>query len=132
MAAVPRFAAAPGKPPGLLERLGEMLREARALLADYAQLAVLDARRATLQLAWLLGSGLVVAVLAVSAWMAGLVALIAWMWGEGVPWPAALGVAAGINLAAAIALVAWMRRLVAELPFTALLRQLRGEPPHAP
>lgn len=131
MAAIPRFAAAPRKPPGLLERLAEVLSEARALVADYAQLAALDARRATIQLAWLLGSGLVVAVLLVTAWMAGIAAAIVWMWGAGVSWPAALAIAACVNVVAAAALVWWMQRLVIERPFTALLRQLRGEPPGA-
>jgi hypothetical protein len=131
MAAVPDFGAAQRKPPGLLDLVGRTLSEAKALLSDYAQLAVLDARRAAIRLAWLLGSGLVVAVLVVTAWMAGIAAGIVWMWGEGVSWPAAIGIAAFINVIGAGILVGWMRHLVVELPFTALLRQLRGEPPHA-
>ena len=132
MAAVPDFGAAPPrKPGGLMEALGRLLSEGRALVADYAELAVLDARRAAIRLAWLLGSGLMVAVLVVTAWMAGIAAVIVWMWGEGVSWPAAIGVAALVNLLGAGALVWWMRHLVVELPFTALLRQLKGDPPRA-
>ena len=41
-------------------------------------------------------------------------------------------IAALINLGGAAALAWWMRRLVVEMPFTALLRQLRGEAPEQP
>ncbi|HEY6820900.1 MAG TPA: phage holin family protein [Burkholderiales bacterium] len=131
MAAVPHFTTAERKPPGLTELIGRVLSETRALISDYAELAVLDARRAGIRLAWLLGSGLMVAVLVVTAWMAGIAAGIVWMWGEGISWPAAIGIAAFVNLIGAGALVWWMRHLVDELPFTALLRQLKGESPHA-
>ena len=40
--------------PGLGELLGHLVAETRCLVTDYAHLAVLDARRATLNLAWLL------------------------------------------------------------------------------
>jgi hypothetical protein len=40
-----------------------------------------------------------------------------------------IAVTAVVNIGAAVALAGWGRHLVAELPFTALLRQLRGEPP---
>jgi hypothetical protein len=131
MAAVPDFGAAQRKPPGLIDSIGRLLSETRALVADYAELAVLDARRAAIRLAWLLGGGLIVAVLVVTAWMAGIAAAIVWMWGEGVSWPAAIGIAAFVNLVGAGALAWWMKSLALELPFTALLRQLKGEPPSA-
>jgi hypothetical protein len=54
------------------------------------------------------------------------------MLGEGISWAAAIGIAAVLNLVGAGALAWWMRRLVTELPFTALLRQLRGEDPPPP
>jgi hypothetical protein len=44
----------------------------------------------------------------------------------------AIAVAAAINLVAAAALAWWARHLVSEMPFTALLRQLRGDPPKDP
>ena len=120
------------RPAGLGELVGHLISEARALVADYAQLAVLDARRAALALAWLLGSVLVAAVLLVTAWMCGVAALIVVLWGEGVSWPAAIGIAALLNLVCAGALGWWMKRLLTDLPFTALLRQLRGEDPPPP
>jgi uncharacterized membrane protein YqjE len=117
---------------GLGELVGHLVSELRALVADYAQLAVLDARRAALHLAWLLGAVLVAAVLVVTAWMGGVAALIVIMLGGGMSWPAAIGIAAVLNLVGAGALAWWMRRVVADLPFTALLRQLRGEDPPPP
>jgi hypothetical protein len=116
------------RPAGLGELIGHLFSEAKSLVADFAHLAILDARRAALNLAWLLGSVLIVAVLLVTAWMGGLAALIVWMFGQGVSWPLALGSLALLNVGGAAALAWWMRRLVAELPFEALLRQMRGEP----
>lgn len=113
------------RPPGLGELLARLAGEARGLVSDFAQLAVLDARRAAIKLAWLLSCGLVAAVLVVTAWLAGVAAFIVTMLGEGVSWIAALGVAALLNVAGAAALLWWMRHLLAEMPFAALLRQLR-------
>jgi uncharacterized membrane protein YqjE len=123
-----QYAPAGRRPAGLGELLTQLFSEAKALVADFAHLAILDARRAALNLAWLLGSVLVVAVLLVTAWMGGLAALIVWMFEEGVSWPLALGGIALLNVVGAAALAWWMRHLVAELPFEALLRQLRGQP----
>ena len=122
------YAAAGRRPAGLGDLLGQLFGEAKSLVADFAHLAILDSRRAALNLAWLLGSVLVVAVLLVTAWMGGLAALIVLMFQGGVSWPLALGGIALLNVAGAAALAWWMRHLVAELPFEALLRQLRGQP----
>jgi hypothetical protein len=54
------------------------------------------------------------------------------MWGGGVSWPAAIGIAALLNVVGAAALAWWMKRLLTDLPFTALLRQLRGDDPPPP
>ena len=82
-----------------------------------------------MRLAWLLGTVLITAVLAVTAWM-GLVAVgIVLALGEGASWVAALSVAAAVNIAVAVALAFLMRDLAKELPFNALVRALRGQPP---
>jgi len=120
--------AAARRPAGFGELLGHLFSETKGLVADFAHLAILDARRAALSLAWLLGSVLVVAVLLVTAWMGGLAALIVWMFDKGISWPLALGGIALLNIVGAAALAWWMRNLVADLPFEALLRQLRGQP----
>jgi hypothetical protein len=80
-------------------------------------------------LAWLLGSVLVVAVLVVTAWMGLFAALIVWATSEGLSWGLAIALAALVNLVAAGALAWWMKSLLKDLPFTALLRQLKGEDP---
>jgi hypothetical protein len=112
--------------------IGQLLVEAKSLVADYAELAVLDARRAAIRLAWLLGSVLVAAVLIVTTWMALVASGVVLMLGQGASWVTALAVAAVINLVGAGALAWWMLALIRELPFTALLRQLRGDAPNPP
>ena len=118
--------------PGLGQVLGRLLGEARQLVADYAELTVLDARRAAIRLAWILGCVLVAAVLIVTAWVVLIASGIVWAWGHGASWPTALAVAAVLNLIAAGLLGWFMLKLAKELPFTALLRQLRGRDPEPP
>jgi uncharacterized membrane protein YqjE len=126
-AQVPRVRA-----PGLGEVIGRLLAESRSLVADYAELAVLDARRAAIRLAWLLGSVLIAAVLLVTTWMALVAAGVVFMLGQGASWVTALVVAAVLNVVGAGALGWWMLTLIKEMPFTALLRQLRGDAPKEP
>lgn len=125
-------AVARSRAPGLGELLGRLLGETRQLVGDLAHLAVLDARRAGVRLAMLLSAGLLIAVLLITAWMGIVAAGIVWMFDRGVSWPLAIAIAALINIAAAAVLAWWARHLVSEMPFTALLRQLRGEPPAPP
>lgn len=119
-------------PPGLGDVLARLVGEARRLVADYALLAVLDARRAAIRLAWILGAVLVAAVLVVTSWMGLVSAGIMFAWGHGASWPAALAIAAILNLAVAGVLGWFTLKLAKELPFTALLRQLRGDAPEPP
>lgn len=120
------------RPPTLAQLIGRLLAEARSLVTDYAELAVLDARRAAIRLAWLLGAVLVAAVLIVTTWMAFVAAGVVFMLGHGASWVTALIVAAALNVVGAAALGWWMLALIKELPFTALLRQLRGNAPQKP
>ncbi|HUQ76963.1 MAG TPA: phage holin family protein [Burkholderiales bacterium] len=112
--------------------VGRLVGETRQLVADYAELTILDARRAAIRLAWILGSVLVAAVLIVTSWMGLVAAGIVFAWGHGASWPIALAIAALINIGAAGALAWFMLKLAKELPFTALLRQLRGRDPEPP
>ena len=93
---------------------------------------MLDARRAALRLAWLLGTVLVAAVLIVTAWVVLIASGVVWVWGHGASWPTALAVAAVLNIIAAGVLGWFMLKLAKEMPFTALLRQLRGQQPEKP
>src|SRR5205085_10228593 len=124
--------AARRQPPGLGHVLGRLLGEARQLVADYAELTVLAARRAAIRLAWILGSVLVAAVLIVTAWVVLVASGIVFAWGHGASWPLALLIAAILNLIGAGALGWFTLKLAKELPFTALLRQLRGRDPEPP
>jgi hypothetical protein len=54
------------------------------------------------------------------------------MLGQGASWATALIVAGVLNLVGAGALVWWMLALIKEMPFTALLRQLRADAPQKP
>ena len=128
----PHTATAKARPLGLGELLGRLLGEARSLVTDYAELAVLDARRAAIRLAWMLGCVLVAAVLVVTTWMALVAAGVVFMLGHGASWVTALVVAAVLNVVGAGALGWWMLALIKEMPFTALLRQLRGDAPQKP
>jgi hypothetical protein len=130
--AVRATARASARTASLGEVIGRVLAEARSLVADYTELAVLDARRAAIRLAWLLGAVLVAAVLIVTTWMGLVAAAVVFMLGHGTSWVTALIVAAVVNLAGAAALAWWMFALIKELPFTALLRQLRGNAPEKP
>src|ERR671924_2024290 len=107
--------------PGLGELVGRLIGEAKSVVGDYAELAVLDARRAAIRLAWLLGAVLVAAVLIVTTWMALVAAGVVFMLGKGASWVTALIVAAVLNLVGAGLLGWWMLALIKELPFTALL-----------
>lgn len=109
--------------------LGLAAEQGRKLAVDYAELATLEARRAAVQLALVVSMGLAVTVLVVTAWLALVVSVMTWILGEGVSWTTTLAVAAVINLVAA-ALIGWFTRaLLKDLPFSATLRQLRGERP---
>jgi hypothetical protein len=123
-------AAVPQKPPGLGGLLVNLVSDTRQLIADFAHLAVLDARRAGVRLAMLLSAGLLIAILLVTAWLGFVAAGIVWMFDQGVSWPLAIAIAALTNIAGAAGLAWWARHLISEMPFTALLRQLRGEPSH--
>src|SRR5881227_4254969 len=90
--------------PSLGHVVGRLLGETRQLVADYAELTILDARRAAIRLAWILGTVLVAAVLVVTSWMGLVAASIVFAWGHGASWPIALGIVALVNLLAAAVL----------------------------
>ena len=113
--------------PRLSTIASDLLGRSRQLTSDYLLLAVLDARSAAIRFAWLLCSGVVVAILVVTAWLALVAGGIVWMLGSGTSWVVALTAAAAVNVVGAIALSLWMRGLFQDPPFAATLRQLRGE-----
>jgi uncharacterized membrane protein YqjE len=124
---VPTPAEAASHESAFLEPLERMFASLKRMAGNYALLAVLDMRRAAVQLAWLVGAGILIAVLVVTAWLAGVVALAVWLLGQGLSWPAVLGIAALLNLVGA-GLVVWRVKDVFEhAPFSATLKQIRGD-----
>src|SRR2546421_1842956 len=99
--------------PSLGQVLARLIGEARQLVADYAELTVLDARRAAIRLAWILRCVLVAAVRIVTSWMGLVAAAVVFAWGHGAAWPIALAVAAVLKIVAAPAL-AWVTPPLAE------------------
>jgi uncharacterized membrane protein YqjE len=113
-----------------LEPLERVFASMRRIATGYTQLVITDAQRAGIQLAWLVGAGILVSVLVVTAWLAGVVGLAVWLLGEGLSWPSVLAVAALLNLIAA-ALIGWrMKGVFSQAPFAATLNQLKSK--HAP
>lgn len=108
-----------------LEPIERVFASLRRMASNYATLAIVDLRRATIQLAWLVGSGIVIAVLVVTAWLAGVVALAVLLLGEGMSWPAVLGIAALMNLVGAGILVWRVKSIFDEAPFAATLKQIK-------
>lgn len=111
------------------ERLSGLVARACRLAADFAVLAVMDARYSARRAIEIVGVVVVTAVLLVTAWLALVVAVAVWLLGSGASWPGVLGLAALLNILAALATGLWLKRRLHELPFAATLRQLRGEPP---
>jgi uncharacterized membrane protein YqjE len=112
-----------------LEPIERVFATLRRMATDYAHLAVMDLRRATIQLAWLVGACILISVLVVTAWLAGVVAIAVWLLGAGMSWPAVLAIAGAFNLVGA-GLVVWRIKGVFEhAPFSATLRQIKAQPP---
>jgi uncharacterized membrane protein YqjE len=101
--------------------------ELRSMVREHAVLAVLEAQRAGLHLAYLLAGVLVVSVLGVTAWLAVITAAVVWMVDHDVPWAGVLLLAAVLNLAGAAFIGFWVKRQVSELPFSATLRQFSAD-----
>jgi uncharacterized membrane protein YqjE len=119
-----------------LEPIERVFASLRRMASNYAALAIVDLRRATIQLAWLVGSGIVIAVLVVTAWLAGVMALAVLLLGNDMSWPAVLGIAALLNLVGAGIVVWCVKNVVDEAPFAATMKQIKAaggepEPPRA-
>ena len=111
------------------EPLERALSSLKRVASNYALLAILDMQRAAVQLAWLVGGGIVITVLLVTAWLAAVVALAVWLLGQGMSWPGVLIVAAILNVVMA-GLVGWrLKTVFDEVPFAATMRQIKMEEP---
>jgi uncharacterized membrane protein YqjE len=120
------LAAEKAREASFVEPLDRVLATLKRMASNYATLAVLDLQRTAVQLAWLIGGGIVISVLAVTAWLAAIVALCVWLFGQGMSWPAVLLIAAGLNLVGAALLGMRLRNVFDQLPFAATLRQMKS------
>lgn len=117
---------APGNAgPGIGQEAGELLRELQGVAHDYFTLAALETKRAGQSLVIMLAAGVMMAILAVSAWLglvtAGVFGLVAA--GLAAGWAILLAVLANVALAGALyLLIRYKRRYLA---FPATLRNLR-------
>lgn len=109
---------------GLGESLRETLRVTRSYLVELFELVAVEARVnvVTLVLAWILA--IAIALLAVTAWLALVAALVFLTVRAGADWPAALLGAAALNALLCIALVIYVRRLLRTVGFDATRESL--------
>ena len=122
----------PAQPPlmdALQLRAHALWTNARALVRDHTLLALLEMQRAGMGFVKIVAAAVIISVLAVSAWMALITALVIWAVGAGLNVGIAIVIAAVLNLVAAGALIFWIKSQVPELMFAATVRQLKGEPP---
>ena len=116
-----------GRDTSMWEPLERALSAAKRVGSNYAHLAILDMQRAAVQFAWLVAGGIVITVLLVTAWLAAVVALAVWLLGQGMSWPAVLGVAALLNVVAAVIVGLRLKNAFDEVPFSATMRQIKTE-----
>jgi uncharacterized membrane protein YqjE len=118
-------AAAVKPAPTLAHRITMLVRDAGNLVRDHLELAALDAHRAAIGLTKILTAAVVIAILAVTAWITFVASAIVWATDTGVSWPVALAAAGVINLVVAAILGFWAKSQVKDMAFAATLRQLR-------
>ena len=118
---------ADAREPSLMAPFERVFATLKRMASNYATLAVLDLRRAAIQLAWLIAGGIFITVLAVTAWLAAVVALAVWLFGEGLSWPGVLLIAAGLNLVGAAIVGLRLRAIFKHVPFEATLRQFKTD-----
>jgi uncharacterized membrane protein YqjE len=114
--------------PSFLAPFERVFATLKRMASNYATLAVLDVRRAAVQLAWLVAGGIFISVLAVTAWLAIVVAIAVALFGAGMSWPAVLLVAAGLNLVGAVLFGLRLKAVFRHVPFEATLRQIKSDP----
>jgi len=121
-----RLGAEPAPPTsGIADRLLQAMNDARRLAVDHLELAALEAQRAADGLVKILCAAIVVSLLIVTAWMALVAAGAIWATHAGFSLPAAMAMAAGVNVVVAVVVGFWIRGQLPDVLFAATLRQLR-------
>jgi len=121
-----RLGAEPAPPiPGVADRLLQAMPDARRLAVDHLELATLEAQRAANGLVKILCGAIVISLLIVTAWMALVAGGAIWVTDKGFSLPAAMAMAAGVNIVVAVLVGLWIRGQWPDMLFAATLRQLR-------
>lgn len=113
-------------PAGWGDRARRIFLDLRQLARDHTELAVLEAQRASQTFVRIVVAAVAISVLAATAWLGLIASVIVWITDAGVSWPVALLIGALACLAAAGAIVWWIKQHLSELLFSATLRQLRA------
>lgn len=110
---------------GVLEEVSNLVSAARRTVSGFFDLVMLEARRAGLALAWMIGLGVGAAILAVTAWL-GLVATLAMLLvAMGLGPILAMLLVVVLNLAAAAIAAYVCVKMSKDLTFEASRRQLK-------
>ena len=112
-------------PSGWGDRVRRLGMDVRHVAHDHLELAVLEAQRAQQVFVRAVAAAVIVSVLAATAWLGIIAALIVWLT-EVVSWPVALLIGAGTCLAIAGGIVWWVVKHAPEMMFSATLRQLKA------
>jgi hypothetical protein len=128
--AAPAAAAEPpasaGSPPGLLADALSLWRDSVGIASDGLQLIALETRQSGRSLSAMMGSGVMFGLLAVSAWLCLVGAMILWLIQSGLPGTLAMVLGALANLLLALGVFRSFQRHERGLGWPATLRALRS------
>jgi len=122
---IPSASEAASKPAGLIDDVKLLGRELVGLLHDRLELAALETRFAAHNLVGMIATGVLVAVLLVSAWLGLFGAMVLWLIQLGWPASVAMLLVAVVNLALAALLYRSILRQSRNLGWPATLRSLK-------
>lgn len=120
------------RPAGTIHHLLAALDDLKRLGLDHLELATAEAQRAARAFVAIVCAAIVVSVLAFTAWNALVAALVLVMVDNDFSWIASLVAAAVLHLAAAGAVVFWIKSRVPEIVFSATVRQIRADAGETP
>lgn len=112
---------------GTIHHLLAAINDLKRLGLDHLELATAEAQRAARAFIAIVCAAIVVAVLAFTAWNALVAALVLLAVDNDISWTVALIGAAVVHVAAAGAVVFWIKSRVPEVVFSATIRQLRAD-----
>lgn len=115
-------------PSGFREALNDLFEDARGAISERVKLVSLELRLATMTLMQVVVLAVIVAVLAVTAWLMIVGGVVAGFVSLGLHWGIALVLAIAINLGVAFALVKMMIKLVERVSLPKSLRRFNNRP----